>query len=214
MYVVHETTFSSKASAVSPPALRLNRQEEALKFLSHLFVSLLQLHVLSETTTHILWKSHEWLLLCSLPFLFASPMLPFHFLRKKPKNLPFLSVSDASKYPTMTAEWEKGKKCVGCRPVVKRAVRGGGGVKVIGGVLRGEGWRVKRKKEPICRRMSLNNPSLIQEALSDGEHTNHQPSSAASEVQYPQGPKAAVRQIYSHKLVKLYSTLSHFIKLN
>lgn len=40
----------------------------------------------------------------------------------KMKHLPFLCLSEASKYPTMTAEREMGKKCAGCRLVVKRAV--------------------------------------------------------------------------------------------
>ena len=59
-------------------------------------------------------------------------------------------------------------------------------------VVKKGGWEVKRKS--LWRRKSLNNPSVIQEALSDGVHTNHKPSSAATEVQYPQGPKAATRQ--------------------
>lgn len=63
------------------------------------------------------------------------------------------------------------KKTVRCKPVKK-------------------GEKIKRRS--LCRRKSLNNPSLIQEALSDGVHTNHKPTSAATQVQYPQGPKAAL----------------------
>lgn len=109
----HETTFSSKARAqcLPPCSVRLNRHQEALYPSPTFFFY--HNYTFSVKLTHMFKKRKRK---NSNYYNFATYPSWLHLLRywsilsgEKRKHLPFLCLSEASKYPTMTAEREMGK---------------------------------------------------------------------------------------------------------
>lgn len=160
-----QITFSTAARG-QHLLLRESTIRERIQFPSEAVYAKSMCTLSSEITTFANQASLIWMRaqLHNLPLQVIPPSSLFHFLRKSQ-----ISVSvcfPGIQAPNNESRDREKKKKTRCGHVGKNKKKKKGGEKI--------------RRRSFCWTKSLNNPSVIQETLSDGVHTNHKPTSAAA----------------------------------